>query len=104
MGTEDYIFVYALALLLGSIVFGFVCKAIASGRGMHGGFWWGFFLWAIGVIVVAVRPNENQVNSQQQNASSPYEDLERLANLKSQGVISDDEYDKLKATCLSRMK
>ena len=25
---------------------------------MEGGFWWGFFLWIIGVIIVAVRPND----------------------------------------------
>ena len=25
---------------------------------MEGGFWWGFFLWIIGIIVVAVRPND----------------------------------------------
>ena len=49
---------YFIIGLIISIIFGFVCKAIASSRGMEGGFWWGFFLSVIGIVVVAVRPNE----------------------------------------------
>lgn len=100
----EYFLGYAIGGLLASFIFGAICSAIASNRGMTGGFWWGFFLWVIGIIIVAVRPNEDQNNSSQQNATSPYEDLERLADLKSQGVITDNEYSKLKAECLSRMK
>ena len=99
----EYFVGYAIGVLLASFIFGAICSAIASNRGMKGGCWWGFFLWVIGIIIVAVRPNESRNNSSQQNTTSPYEDLERLANLKSQGVISDDEYNKLKAECLSRM-
>lgn len=44
--------------LIGSIIFGCVAKHIASSRGMDGGFWWGFFLWFIGLIVVACRPKD----------------------------------------------
>ena len=97
---------YAVGYLIGyiivGIIFGAICKAIASNRGMEGGFWWGFWLWIIGIIVVAVRPNENN-SVPAQAVSSPYEDLERLANLKAQGVLSDEEYAKMKAECLSRI-
>lgn len=98
---------YTIGYLIGgivvSIICGAICKAISSGRGMDGGFWWGFWLWIIGIIVVAVRPNENK-SVPILPASSPYEDLERLANLKAQGVLSEEEYNKMKAECLSRMK
>ena len=98
----EYAIVYFISYLIVAIIFGFICKAIASGRGMEGGFWWGFLLGIIGIIVVAVRPNENK-SIPIQTASSPYEDLERLANLKAQGVLSEEEYNKMKAECLSRM-
>ena len=51
-------FFILLLLLIFAIFWGFVARAIASTRGMEGGFWWGFFLGIIGVIVVAVRPND----------------------------------------------
>ena len=101
---DDYILAYLIGVLVGSIIFGVICKAIASSRGMEGGFWWGFLLWVIGIIIVAVRPNESRTAQSQQNSSSPYEDLERLANLKAQGVLTDDEYEKMRAECLSRIK
>lgn len=44
--------------LIFAIIFGFIAKHISSGRGMEGGFWWGFFLGIIGIIVVAVRPKD----------------------------------------------
>ena len=53
---------YAAAYLIGwlivACIFGAVTKAINSNRGKDGGFWWGFFLGVIGIIVVAVRPKE----------------------------------------------
>ena len=49
---------YVIGVIIVSIICGLICKAIASNRGMDGGFWWGFFLWIIGIIVVAVRPND----------------------------------------------
>ena len=88
------------ALIIG-VICGFICLGISSSRGMKGGYWWGFFLGIIGEIVVAVKPNDNRIVSP---VSSPYEDLERLAQLKEQGVLSDDEYAKMKADCLSRIK
>lgn len=50
------------ASMLGIIIVGVICglisKAITKSRRMSGGFWWGFFLWIIGIIIVAVRPND----------------------------------------------
>lgn len=47
-----------LGYLILGVVCGFICESIASNRGMEGGFWWGFFLDILGVIIVALRPND----------------------------------------------
>ncbi len=49
---------YLIGVLVVSIIFGFVTKAINNNRGREGGFWWGFWLWIIGVIIVALRPKD----------------------------------------------
>ena len=51
---------YFIGLIIYCIICGVICKAIASSRGMEGGFWWGFWLNIIGIIIVAVRPNDNK--------------------------------------------
>ena len=89
------------ALIVG-IICGFICKSISSRRGMDGGFWWGFFLGIIGVIVVAVKPSDNN-QVPPTNTSTVYEDLEKAAKLKEQGIITEDEFNKMKADCLARM-
>ncbi len=50
-------------LLVASIVFGLICNTISKKRGMENGFWWGFLLGIIGLIVVAVRPNEKLLSA-----------------------------------------
>lgn len=44
--------------LIMAIVCGYIAKSVAANRGMEGGFWWGFLLGIIGIIVVAVRPKD----------------------------------------------
>ena len=46
---------YWIGLLISCIVFGIITRCINSAKGRDGGFWWGFFLGAIGIIVVACR-------------------------------------------------
>lgn len=36
-------------------------------------------------------------------ASNPYEDLEKLAQLKEQGVLTEEEYTKLRTDCLAKL-
>ena len=38
-----------------------------------------------------------------QPASNPYDDLEKVSKLHEQGVLSDEEYEKMKADCLAKM-
>lgn len=44
--------------LLGNIIFGIISHIIAKQKGYTGGFWWGFFLSVIGLIVVACRTDK----------------------------------------------
>ena len=47
-----------IVVLIYSLVCGFVSKTINNNRGKDGGFWWGFLLGVIGIVVVAVRPKD----------------------------------------------
>lgn len=49
---------YLIVMLIYMSICGFVSKSITSKRGMAGGFWWGFLLGVIGIIVVSVRPKD----------------------------------------------
>ena len=50
--------------LVGAVIWGVVTKKINESKGYYGGFWWGFFLGVIGVIVVAVKPDNRSYTSQ----------------------------------------
>ena len=56
---------YFITWLIIAVIFGAVSKVITSNRGMKGGFWWGFFLGVIGIIVVAVRPKDKAEKSEE---------------------------------------
>ena len=40
------------------VVFGIACAAIAKSKGYRHGFWWGFLLPLLGLLVVALRPQK----------------------------------------------
>lgn len=54
---------YVLVLfLIPEIICGCITSSINQNKGYDGGFWWGFFLGILGIIVVACRPfNANQM-------------------------------------------
>ena len=90
--------------LIVGLVCGFVSKSINENRGGEGGFWWGFLLGVIGIVVVAVRPmegNATNLNSYQNQApinSAPVakqntaDELKKYKELLDQGVITEEEY------------
>ncbi len=49
---------YFIVALITGIICGVICESISKSRGMTGGFLWGLLLGIIGIIVVAVRPND----------------------------------------------
>ena len=46
---------FLIYIILG-LICGFVTKSMNEEKGYTGGFWWGFFLDILGIIVIAVRP------------------------------------------------
>ncbi len=52
-------------IIIVGIICGFISKSINESKGYDGGFWWGFLLSIIGIIVVAVRPfNKDHKNNE----------------------------------------
>ena len=99
-----------LSLFIIPIICGLISRGISKGRGMHGGFWWGFFLLIIGIIVVAVRPNDKQTASDSETRNviiedtqsfiSDTESIKRYKELLDCGAITQEEYDAKKKQLL----
>ena len=49
--------VYIIGGLVSAVVFGLISRYIAQSKGYEGGFFWGFFLGIIGLLVVGFRPD-----------------------------------------------
>ena len=47
-----------IGLIVWRVILGLVSRRVSKNRGRKGGFWWGFFMGFIGIIVEAVRPKE----------------------------------------------
>lgn len=105
VATSVYLTAFIIYCAQG-IVFGFITRYIACSKGYDGGFWWGFFLGVLGLIVVCVRPAIKQGEAehiQSEASNNNIETLERLARLKESGMISDEEFEAKKQELLSRI-
>lgn len=60
-----------MLLLIWALGWGFITSIVSSNKGYDGGFWWGFFLGFIGLIVVACRP-ENKESSYNDGTSQEF--------------------------------
>lgn len=62
--AAEYVIGYLIGVVIFGLIWGFVCKAVVRSKGypdeMNKGFWWGFFLGWIGLIVCAVKPQYSQ--------------------------------------------
>lgn len=47
-----------LVYLVMATIFGAITRYVADSKGYDGGFWWGFFLGIIGLLVVGFRPDQ----------------------------------------------
>lgn len=61
---------FLIAAIVVGLICGGICVAISYSRGMEGGFWWGFLLGIIGIVVVAVRPNDRPAPSYSSSSAS----------------------------------
>ena len=54
---------YFIGVIVYGLIFGAITKYVAQSKGYDGGFWWGFFLGVIGLLVVGFKPDLNQQTS-----------------------------------------
>ena len=52
-----YFFGFLIGYILIGIIMGYTTQYLAKCKGYEGGFWWGFFLGIIGLLVVGFRPD-----------------------------------------------
>lgn len=99
------------------IIFGSICGAITyaigNEKGISGGFWYGFFLGILGIIIIicmrvkekSVEHSKVDLNDMSENVSENKEDkfktLERLHELKTNGAITEEEFNFEKQKILS---
>lgn len=89
---EELLPFYVVGILIWCLIWGFVCNRVVASKGYddedNKGFWWGFFLGLIGLIVCAVKPvverprynyNENITRNDRQY-SKPVEQHEWLCS------------------------
>ena len=69
-------------------------------------------LWILDIINIAsgkLQPADGSGYSDapgaktQANATDPYDELKKIAQLKEQGIINEEEYAKMKADCLAKL-
>ena len=61
-----------MGFLVNGIIFGLITEYVANSKGYEGGFWWGFFLGVIGLLVVGFRPNLQQESHYSYENTSKY--------------------------------
>ena len=85
-----------LAMILIPTGVGFICgyitrKILPNDKKSY---FWGLFLGIIGIIVaVCIKPRNNTSKSNSNNANNKYVELQRLADLKQNGIITETEYE-----------
>lgn len=97
-------FVY---IIIWALFWGIICQAVGSSKNING-FWWGFWLGFIGLIVVlcskgqpdinTIDPNTNYPNEQNTNK---FDQLQKLSKLKESGAITEEEFENEKKKILN---
>ena len=82
-------FGYLLGIIIVGCIFGAVTKTMNENKGYYGGFWWGFFLGWIGIVVIACKKENVSGNhyyeSEADRALSSYAAEKNNQNLMMQG-------------------
>lgn len=79
-------------VIISAIITGAIAEAIGKSKNING-FWWGFLLSWIGIIVVACMQGENNNGSKSYASKSKYERLEHLQQLKEAKAITEQEFE-----------
>lgn len=98
--------IYFWILCANGLLWGFVAYFIAKSKGYENGFFWGFFLGLIGLIVVCARPAikpKDDALKDSQIKNNNIEAFQRLANLREKGIITEAEFQAKKKQLLDRI-
>ena len=87
-----------------------ILSALLGGLGVGGCFG---ILWILDIVNIAsgkLQPADGSGYSDTSNAAAPkataidpYDELKKIAQLKEQGIINEEEYAKMKADCLAKL-
>ena len=106
--TAGIVVIYLIVVLF----WGNITMIITQKRGMKGGFWWGFFLNIIGVLIVIFRPNDHPqiqipqeeikraIASQNTGNLSTVDQLKQYKEALNDGIITKEEFDAKKKQLL----
>ena len=108
------VFVWIFAVIIQGLIWGFVAQIISENKGYEDGFFWGFFLGIMGIIVVACKPDNNSSyalallskEAAEEEKDKSEKELLNVQKLKSykdlldSGVITQEEFDKKKSELL----
>ncbi len=97
---------YFWILCANGLIWGFVAHFIDKSKGYEKGFFWGFFLGLIGLIVVCARPAikpKDDALKDSQIRNNNIEAFQKLANLRDSGIITEEEYKAKKKQLLDKI-
>lgn len=87
-------------ILIWGVIWGAICQAVGNSKNING-FWWGFCLGFIGLIIVLCSKDRKVSKIDiSTNNTSKYSQLEKLSKLKNSGAISDEEFEQEKEKLL----
>lgn len=98
-GLIDEYYVVSVGLVtLQCVIFAYLCRYIGLKKGIYTGFWWGFLLSFIGLIILAILPaekheNKLQTNDNISNLTQSADALKKYKELLDTGVITQEEFD-----------
>ena len=88
-----------ISYLIAGIIWGVISNYVGKSKNING-FWWGFFLGFIGlIIVICMKPKETVVIDKiDKNVTkeNKYDELEKLDNLRKVGAITEYEFEQEK--------
>lgn len=97
---NNYEFPNISVLILFAILWACIADGIGEKKGIKSGFYWGFFLSIIGVIIVCILPNENNKSNENLNRSQSADTLKKYKELLDMGAITQEDFECMKLELL----